>query len=173
MNNDYPSKVKYISGSQLELNAELPLLGTKQTLEQHLLPLQHPQPPTHTKPGHITRHAAQPALATAGGQVHMQPRHVMLQEAFQEACREDVIGFAIQRALLDVGDFGIQRGLVIVVHREGAQPLAALLSGLHGLLQQYGNYSEINSDLIDLLDKLKLISSNSLNNLFGFFARGQ
>ena len=37
----------------------------------------------------------------------MQPRHIT-DEAFQKSSGEDVIGFAIQRALLDVGNFGIQ-----------------------------------------------------------------
>jgi hypothetical protein len=79
-------------------------IGTKQSLAQHLLPLQHPQSPSHAEPGHVARHTAQPSLAAASAQVHMQPRHIILQEAFQKTRREDVIGLAIQSALFDVGD---------------------------------------------------------------------
>lgn len=32
---------------------------------------QHPQPPRHTKPRHVTRHDAQPIFTAAGGEVNV------------------------------------------------------------------------------------------------------
>ena len=66
--------------------------------------LQHPQPPRHSESRYFGRRDAQTAFAAAGRQVHMQPWHI-IHETLEEAGGEDVVGFAVQRALLDVGHF--------------------------------------------------------------------
>ena len=62
---------------------------------------------------------------------------VSFDETLEKACGKDVVGFAIQRALLDVGHFGIQRGFVILVQRKGAQAFAALLADADRALHQF------------------------------------
>src|ERR1700690_2636410 len=69
-----------------------------------------PQP--HTKAGDIAPCRTQPTLAVAGRKVDVQPGTIP-DEATQEARRKDMVGRAVERALLDVGDFRFDRLIVI------------------------------------------------------------
>jgi len=51
--------------------------------------------------------------------------------------RQNMVGFTSLRTLLDVGDFGFQSGLVILVHRKGTQALAALFAHVNRPLHQF------------------------------------
>ena len=68
-------------------------------------------------------------------QIDVDPGRVA-DEAQQEAGGEDVIGLAVERALLDVGHVGIERAVVIRRRGEGDDALAGLRARARGLVRQ-------------------------------------
>jgi len=70
------------------------------------------------------------AFVISGGQIDMQPSDMLRHEAIEKARGEDVVGLAVERALLDVGDVALQRLIEIRIHREGPDAFAAVFAGL-------------------------------------------
>ena len=73
----------------------------------------------------------QAALVVAGGEVYVYPRAVVLDEPLQEARSEDMVHAGVAAALLGVGKLAFQRLVIVIVHRERPDPLAAVHARLH------------------------------------------
>jgi len=66
----------------------------------------------------------QPALVISRRQIHVHPVRIVDQELFQERRGEDVVGVAVERALLDVGDVALERVFVVLGQRKRPDALA-------------------------------------------------
>ena len=73
----------------------------------------------------------QPTLVISRRQIHVHPIRIVDQKLFQERRREDVVGVAVERALLDVGDVALERVFVIIWQRERPDAFAGGVAGFN------------------------------------------
>ena len=57
-------------------------------------------------------------LARRSGEIHVNPGCAFRYEALQKACRQDLVGFAANAALADVGDLRLEVVVEVIVHGE-------------------------------------------------------
>jgi hypothetical protein len=65
----------------------------------------------------------------AGAEIDVDPRDRLRDEAREKARAQDMVAGILDAALLDVGDVALQELVVVVVHREGPDSLAAVGAG--------------------------------------------
>ena len=68
----------------------------------------------------------QAALVVAGGEVHVYPRAVVLDEPLQETRPEDMVHAGVAAALPGVGELALERLVIVLIHGERPDPLAAV-----------------------------------------------
>ena len=79
--------------------------------------MQQRHTPAYAEACGVGSHRAKTAFAAMRRQIDVYPR-ALVGKALQQPRRKNVIGPAIQRALLYVGNAAVERGIVIVIHRK-------------------------------------------------------
>src|SRR5258705_13643480 len=101
-----------------------------------MLRSQQIQRPAHAESRGVGPNGAEPALGATRRQVDVYPRRGA-HEALQKARRKNVIGLAVQCALLDVGDLAVERAVVVVVLGKSADTLPRRATGSPRLCGQF------------------------------------